>query len=135
MLDDHTNQVNSYKRPEHDLLIVAQGERFFISQNGRKYASRRALTTTLCKIFDHAIDAGLSCLLRNAHPSLPFLEGEPNFEKGSPHIGFSRCANERWVFVIDQYSGKTNTKNLYTIDGAPRVKTSEPVFRSGTLCQ
>lgn len=105
MLDDHTNQVNSYKRPEHDLLIVAQGERFFISQNGRKYASRRALTTTLCKIFDQAIDAGLSCLLRNAHPSLPFLEGEPNFEKGSPHIGFSRCANERWVFVIDQYSG------------------------------
>ena len=100
------NNEKVFERPEHDLSIISENGSFIISQEGRQYKSRRPLSHKLLEIIDLAIDAGLTSLWRNQHPTPRFFKGGEEFRKGSPHIGFSRKTSERWVFVVDERSGR-----------------------------
>lgn len=79
------------------------GGGLIVEQEGRKYLARGWRLTpefqaTVGLIFDH----GLTCVIRTNQPSPKHL----NTHRGVDYVGFSRSPEERWVIVLDQYSGR-----------------------------
>ncbi|WP_201829194.1 hypothetical protein [Microvirga zambiensis] len=95
-----TGQVRFVERPGKG-LIVEQGDQKYLARGWRLTPEFEA---TVRKILDH----GLTCLIRRMQPSPKHL----NTDKGVEYIGFSRTANERWVMVLDQYSGRPSIDRI-----------------------
>ncbi len=72
----------------------------WIRQGGAKYVARLwTLSPDVVEVISKAAEYGFSCLIRHRQPSPAYRN-----EKGVQYIGFSRTPNERWVFVLDQFS-------------------------------
>lgn len=72
----------------------------WIRQDGAQYVARLwTLSPDVVEVICKAAEYGFSCLIRHSHPRQANQD-----EKGVEYIGFSRTPNERWVFVLDQFS-------------------------------
>ena len=65
------------------------------------FVRERRLDSLMREFLDFSFELGLICLIRHNHPR------PKQREKGTEYIGFSRRPDERWIYVIDQYSKKT----------------------------
>lgn len=96
------------KWPQVDLAIEECDKGLIIKQNNETCLARNwTLSPQIIDVIDSAIQAEFSCLIRYSHPS-------PNkrWPSGVEYIGFSRVPEERWIFVLDQYS--TDSKKFRT---------------------
>ena len=88
--------------PEHNLSLTSRERGLHIEQNGNSYLAREwRHREDLLRLVNTALTHGFSCVIRHSHP-------KPNNrdERGIHYIGFSRAPEERWAFVVDQYSRK-----------------------------
>jgi hypothetical protein len=97
-----------------NLQVEEVNEGLMLTQGGDRYLARDwTLCADVIKTVDLAMGAQFPCVIRHRHP-------KPNkrLADGVQYIGFSRRPEERWVFVIDQYSTKTS----------PRTEISQVTF-------
>lgn len=74
-----------------------------VTQHGRSYRARKwALTEGLEHTIRTAVRFGYTAFWVQGHPSDPYMQGGPQFLKGSHHITFARAAGEKWIFVADK---------------------------------
>jgi len=73
-----------------------------VKQGAKEYLARKwKLTPQFKETVKMILESGLTCLMRQGSPSPKHL----NVEKGVEYVGFSRGPSERWVMVLDQFSG------------------------------
>ncbi|MBS5905405.1 MAG: hypothetical protein KIC89_22390 [Acetobacteraceae bacterium] len=76
-----------------------------VQQGNRSYLARRwSLTADLMRTATIARDLGFPCVIRAEKAGIPIHPSGDSAE----YIGFSRQADERWIFVADQFSGRPN---------------------------
>ena len=105
-----------------------------VEQGGRAYIARRwSLTEPVKDIVKLATKYGFDRLWRSGHPRDEYLfpEGAKSI-LGSPHIGFSRPNDKRWLFVLCQEAGPPDIK-LITFQRTENEEYIKKIFGTGPL--
>lgn len=93
--------MSSVKFDQQGVSLTQVGSDILVLQVDCGYRVRdRLITGRLCGIVEKAFKHGLTSLCQAGHPQ------EKNRETGVPYITFSVAYNDRWVFVVDEYSGE-----------------------------
>jgi len=102
--------LSNYSEPSRGHVGV------LVEQGGRTYIARRwSLTDPVKDVVTLAVKYGFDRLWRSGHPRDEYLlpEGAKS-RSGSPHIGFSRPNDKRWLFVLGQEASPPDI-NLITV--------------------
>lgn len=80
-----------------------------VKQGAKEYLARKwKLTSEFKETVQMILESGLTCLMRDGTPGPEKL----NVETGVQYVGFSRGPSERWVMVLDEYSGRPNVTQV-----------------------
>lgn len=116
------NEKRRLVAPAVDLVIEEKADYLIVRQGNEVYrATGWQLTDAVMAVIRTALQHGLTCLIRQRHPQVC------NRNRGVKYLGFSRSPEERWVFVLDQYS------KLKRLPGVIRQVTFENRFSSVLL--
>jgi hypothetical protein len=129
---------NSWKVPgvfNEDLVLSNYSEPsmghvgVLVEQGGRAYIARRwRLTGAVKDVIAMAVKYGFDRLWRSGHPRDEYLlPGGAKYKLGSPHIGFSRPNDKRWLFVLGQEAGPPDI-NLITIQRTENERHVKDIF-------
>ncbi|MCB8819548.1 hypothetical protein [Microvirga rosea] len=100
------------------------GVGLIVEQEGHKYLARGwTLTPEFKATVGLILDHGLTCVIRTKHPSPKHL----NTHRGVDYVGFSRSSEERWVIVLDQYSGRPSIDRVTVEKGYRDVLASAEI--------